>query len=355
MFSTLNRYFSRELCLTFLAVSGVLLLVIAGKSFISLLGRVVEGKLPADVVLTLLGLGILNSAILLIPFALLIALMLTLGRLYRDSEIYAIKASGVGTLGLLKNASLLVIPIVLALIYLSLFSGPWAVTQVEKLKLQARANTDIFALVPGRFIESKHGNWVVFVEEFDKNSAQAKNIFIYDKQKNHVAIETAESAEQQKILELGGDSLILKQGQRYEGKPGAGDFTVLNFGQHAIRVPQVNTAIDNNDAEFKSSKILFASNRPEDHAELQWRLSIPIAAILLVLLAFPLSVTSPRQGRFAKLGIVIVIYLIYSNLIILAESWVATGKIPVYPGVYSVHIAMLIFIAFLMLRKQQFS
>lgn len=355
MFSTLNRYFSKELSLTFLAVSGVLLLVIASKSFISLLGRVIDGKLPADVVLTLLSLGILNSAILLIPFALLIALMLTLGRLYRDSEIYAIKASGIGSLGLLKNTSLLVIPIVLLLIYLSLFSGPWAVAQIEKLKLQARAKTDIFILTPGRFIESKHGNWVVYVEDIDKNSGQVKNIFIYDKQKNQIAIETAETAEQESMSELGGESLILKHGQRYEGTPGEGDFTVLDFGQHAIRVPEVNSNVDINDAEFKPSKDLLASNRPEDHAELQWRLSVPIAAVLLVLLAFPLSVTSPRQGRFAKLGIVIVIYLIYSNLIILAESWVAAGKLPVYPGVYSVHIAMLMLILFLMLRKQQFA
>ncbi len=355
MFSTLNRYFSKELSLTFIAVSGVLLLVIASKSFVSLLGRVMDGKLPADVVLTLLGLGILNSAILLIPFALLIALMLTLGRLYRDSEIYAIKASGIGTSGLLKNTSLLVIPIVIALIYLSLFSGPWAATQVEKLKIQARAKADLFVLTPGRFIESKHGNWVVFVEDFDKETSQAKNIFIFDKQKNQVAIETAETAVQENVLDLGGDSLILKQGQRYEGTPGEGGFTVLNFGQHAIRVPDVNSEIDKNDAEFKLSKELFVSDRAEDHAELQWRLSVPIAAILLVLLAFPLSVTSPRQGRFAKLGIVIVIYLIYSNLLILAESWVAAGKLPVYPGVYSVHLVMLIFVVFLMRRQQQFA
>jgi len=355
VFSTLSRYFSRELSLTFLAVSGVLLLVIASKSFIGLLGRVMDGKLPVDIVLTLLGLGILNSAILLIPFALLIALMLTLGRLYRDSEIYAVKASGVGTLGLLKNTSLLVIPIVLILIYLSLFSGPWAITQIEKLKLQARAKTDIFVLTPGRFIESRQGDWVVFVEDVDKKSGQAKNIFIFDKQKNQVSIETAEIAEQESVSELGGESLILKQGQRYEGTPGAGDFTVLNFGQHAIRVPELNMSIDVNDAEFKLSKELLASDRPEDQAELQWRLSVPIAAVLLVLLAFPLSITSPRQGRFAKLGIVIVIYLVYSNLVILAESWVAAGKLPVYPGVYSVHIAMLIFVAYLMSRKQQFA
>ena len=87
MFSTLNRYFSKELAQTFAGVSIVLLVVIVGQSFVSLLAKVMKGKLPADVVISMLGLGILKSAILLIPFALLLTIMLTLGRYYRDSEI----------------------------------------------------------------------------------------------------------------------------------------------------------------------------------------------------------------------------------------------------------------------------
>jgi len=89
-----------------------------------------------------------------------------------------------------------------------------------------------------------------------------------------------------------------------------------------------------------------------DIAEFQWRISVPIAAILLALLAFPLSVTNPRQGRFAGLAIAIVIYLIYSNLLILAETWVADGKLPVLPGMFAVHVAMLVLVVVLSLRQR---
>ena len=109
MFSILNRYFSRELALTFVAVSAVLLAVVVSKSFVSLLTRVMEGKMSADAVLSLLGLGILEAAILLAPFALFISVMLVLGRLYRDSEIYAIQANGIGLLRLFRYAVLFVI------------------------------------------------------------------------------------------------------------------------------------------------------------------------------------------------------------------------------------------------------
>ena len=353
MNSTLNRYISRELALTFAAVSIVLLIVIVSKSFISLLTKVMDGKLSADVVIPILGLGMLNSAILLVPFALLVTVMLTVGRLYRDSEIYAIKASGISTLGLAKNASLLIFPVIVALLILTLFSAPWASQQIETIKVKVRNQTDIFGLTPGRFVESKRGEWVVFIEDSNKELGTASNIFIYDRREGEIAIETAQIAQQETLAELGGLSLILKQGQRYVGIPGEGGFKILTFNQHAIRIPGFDSSFDVKDPEFKETKDLIRSALSADHAELQWRLSIPIAAALLVLLAFPLSVTNPRQGRFAKLGLAIVIYLIYSNLLILAETWVANGKLPVIPGLFIVHILLAAVIGFLVYKQRQ--
>ena len=352
MFSTLNRYFSKELAQTFAGVSIVLLLVIVGQSFVSLLAKVMKGKLPADVVISMLGLGILKSAILLIPFALLLTIMLSLGRLYRDSEIYAIKASGIGSLSLLRYASLLFIPLIIFLLYLSVLSAPWAEQQIEIIKQKAGGFTDIYSLTPGQFIESNQGNWVVFVEQSDRESGEVKNVFIYDRRDGNVAIETAQHAEQKNLAELGGESLILKKGQRYEGTPGEGGFTLLSFNQHAVRIPEFDLNMDNKNPEFKSTSELLKSSRLPDIAEFQWRISVPIAAVLLALLAFPLSVTSPRQGRFAGLAIAIVIYLIYSNLLIVSEAWVADGKLPVIPGMFVVHAAMLVLVIVLSTRRQ---
>ena len=352
MFSTLNRYFSKELAQTFLGVSVVLLIVIIGKSFISLLSKVMIGKLPSDVVIPLLGLGILKSAILLVPFALLITIMLALGRYYRDSEIYAIKASGIGTFSLLRYASLVIIPIILLLIYLSIFSAPWASQQIEQIKLRAKGLTDIHGITPGQFIESNQGNWVVFVEEADKETGKVKNVFISDRREGKVAIETAQFAEQKNLEELGGESLILNKGQRYQGVPGEGGFTLLKFDQHAVRIPEFDLNVDEKDPEFRLTSQLINSDSTDDQAELQWRLSIPIAAVLLALLAFPLSVSSPRQGRFAKLGIAIAIYLIYANLLILSEAWIVNGKLPSMPGMFVVHFGLLLLITMLFLKQR---
>ena len=352
MFSTLNRYFSKELAQTFAGVSIILIVVIVGQSFVSLLAKVMKGKIPSDVVMSMLGLGVLKSAILLIPFALLLTIMLTLGRYYLDSEIYAIKASGIGSSALLRYAGLLFIPLIAFLFYLSVYSAPWVEQQIETIKQKAGGLTDIYSFTPGQFIESNQGNWVVFVERSDRESGDVKNVFIYDRRDGNVAIETAQHAEQKNLEELGGESLILKKGQRYEGTPGEGGFAILEFDQHAVRIPEFDINVDNQNPEFKSTAALLKSDSLVDTAEFQWRISVPIAAILLALLAFPLSVTNPRQGRFAGLAVAIVIYLVYSNLLILAESWVADGKLSVLPGMFAVHAAMLVLVIMLTMRRR---
>lgn len=352
MFSTLNRYFSREFALTFIAVSVFLLVVIISKSFIGLLAKVMDGKLSADVVMLMLGLGVLQSAILLAPFALLVTAMLVLGRLYRDSEIYAIKASGVGVLGLMRYVGLLALPFIAALFYMSMFSASWMSWQVETIKIKAKGQASIHSLTPGQFVESKQGNWVIFIEDADRDAGTVENIFVYSHSAGKVAIETAQVARQENLPELGGESLILNRGQRYEGIPGDGGFTLLSFNRHAIRIPEFDFSLARNDPEFMETFDLIKSHRPADHAEFQWRLSIPISAVLLVLLAFPLSVSSPRQGRFARLGLAIVIYLVYSNLLILAKSWVAEGGLPIVPGLFVVHVPLAVFVAFLIYRRR---
>ena len=352
MISTLNRYFSRELALTFIAVSAVLLVVIVSKSFVSLLARVMEGKLPPDAVLSILGLGILESSVLLAPFALFVTVILVLGRFYRDSEIYAVQASGIGLLRLFRHAAWFVVPVVAALCYASLFSMPELAQQMEQVKLEAKERASVLGLLPGQFVEARQGDWVVFVEDTDRKSGSAKNIFIYDEREDKVAIETARIVRQANVPELGGKSLILNQGQRYEGLPGEGGFTVMSFEQHAVRIPELDIAPDRLDSEFMTFMDLIRAGRPVDHAELQWRLSIPVAAILLALLAFPLSVVRPRQGRFAKLGLAIVIYLVYSNLLILAEIWVADSKLSVVPGMFVIHAALAaVILAFLLKQR----
>ena len=100
---------------------------------------------------------------------------------------------------------------------------------------------------------------------------------------------------------------------------------------------------------------LLQEDGPEEKAEVQWRLSIPLAAFLLSMLAVPLSYTSPREGRFGKIVIAILIYIPYANLLVLARKWIASGIIPSWVGLWPVHFAVFLIIVFLLIRRHGWS
>ena len=69
---------------------------------------------------------------------------------------------------------------------------------------------------------------------------------------------------------------------------------------------------------------------------------MPVSAIILALLAIPLSYVNPRAGRSGSMLIAILVYAIYSNMISVSQAWVAQGKLSFGIGVWAVHALMLI-------------
>ncbi len=337
--------------LTLAGVGSVLLLVIVGRLFVSLLGKITEGKLAADTLLPLLALGALKTVILLLPFGLLLAIMLSLGRLYRDSEMYALKSCGAGFVRIYRPVLMLTVPLALLLLLLVMFVSPWSVGLAEQIELNARQSLNISGLSPGQFVELQDGKLVILVQGADTRSGVLRNVFVYSKDKDIITLETAEQATQTIDTESGVRRIILRDGYRYEGAPGSGEYKLLSFKSHALRIPDIDLARPDNDPELLSMSALFNSNRPADKAELQWRLSVPLSALLLALLALPLSATTPRQGKYSRLVLAIFIYMIYANLLIASVKWIERGELSAIPGLWWVHILLFLLACALTVRQ----
>ena len=133
--------------------------------------------------------------------------------------------------------------------------------------------------------------------------------------------------------------------------PGAESYQRTRFARHGIRLP----ATEQTSRELENSAMtlteLINSNDLQSIAELQWRFSIPLAALLLALLAIPLSYTSPRQGRYSKIALAILIYVPYANLLVLSRKWVAAGTIPPAIGLLWVHLLVVVLIVFLTIKR----
>jgi lipopolysaccharide export system permease protein len=336
----LDRYLFKETLLTFIAVISVLMLIIISQLFVRLLNKVIEGVISADTILPLLGLVVIKTLVQLLPAALLIAVMLTMGRLYQDSEIAAFRACGVSFLQICRPLVLLATPMVIGLLGLVLYILPLTVRVADEMQIQAKHNTNISGVLTGQFIDSGRDGWVVFVESSDSARERLNKIFIHGVENGRTIIETADHARHIIDPQTGRRLIKLQQGYRFEHAPVNGEYQLVSFKSHTLQIPELKHTGYINGRDTRPTSELFASDKPADKAELQRRISIPISAFILALMALPLSYTTPRRGRFAKLALGIIVYIFYANLVNVSIGLMENRTLPVWLGVWWAHLLM---------------
>ena len=342
MIRTLSRHVLTEAAQTWLSVTGVLLFILLSNQFARVLGDAAKDKIPKDAVFSVIGLTALQYLTILVPFAIFLAIMLSQARLYRDSEMPAMMACGVSPASLYRPLSWLVLPLALVVGYLALIVGPMATLEVERIGAAAKRNVDLASLEPGRFIETGSGGAVIYAERVDDDGALTR-VFVQRRYPDGtVEIVTARRGSQRLSDDESTRYIVLEDGQRYEGVPGSNEFRFIEFAQHGIpyRLPGIESPEP--DTESQATAVLAAERSPEALAELQWRASIPLSVLVLTFLAVPLARSQPRQGRYGKLALGILVYVIYFNLLAAAKVWVEQGRLSPWIGLWWVHALVVV-------------
>lgn len=349
--SILDRYMLRETALNWFAVTLVLLLILVGNRFARFVGVAAAGAVPVHTLLTLIGLSSLQNLVYLIPASQLLAIMLALGRMYRDNEMTAVGACGVGVVRFYKP--FLVLAVVLAAItaLLSLWLGPLSMRRVDALEHAAKHGLDLSVLTPGHFQPLPHGRGVFYASARGQDKGTLKNVFIQLNGKRGNNIIVASQALVRRKPD-GQRQFVLLDGRRYEGRAGQADFRIMKFSEYGINLPRQKRGFNPNDRELESTARLMGSSKQADQAQLQWRFSPPLMVLLVTLLAVPLAYIRPRQGRYAKLVLGVLIYVAYANLLGVSQSWVAHGKLPPPIGLWWVHLLLAGLGLFLLARRE---
>ena len=347
----LDRYIFREIATTWVAVTGVLLLILLTNQFARVLGDVAKGKLPKDAAMSVIGLSAMQYLTVLVPVGLFLAIMMALGRLYRDSEMAAMTACRVGPMGVYRPLLLLAMPLAALVAWLAIVVGPQALSAVERIGAEARRAADLASIEPGRFTDIGSGAAVVYGESVTPEGVM-HNVFL---QRNvpdgGVQVVVAERGEQLKGDDPDARMLVLNDGRRYEGVPGTARFRVLEFGEHGIpyRLPSVEPA-EPQPRAMRTVELLTAGD-PESVAELQWRLSVPLSTLLLSFLAVPLARSQPREGRYGRIAVGLLIFIVYFNLLSAAKAWTEAGRLAPALGLCWVQAGLLL-LALLLLATQ---
>lgn len=348
----LDRYLIKEMLLTCLAVLVVLLVIMIGNVLGRSLSSVTDGVIQADMLLILVGVKSVNLLVTLIPLGLYLGILLAHGRFYRDNEMSVMHACGVGWGDLLRPTAVIGLIGVLMISMLTVFASPWAARYEQTLKQKIRDQSALSLVTPGKFVESSDGNSVFFAHQSNPERTQFNDVFMYRQKGNKLpAVDSARIASYQVDPDTGDEFLIFTDGQTSVGRPGDGQYTITEFKSQGILRPRQDSEEPRLILKGKTLAELWAASDVENQAELQWRISIPLAALLLALLAVPLSYTSPREGRFGKIAVAILIYIPYANLLVLMRKWIAAGTVPPWVGLWPVHIAVGILILWLLARR----
>lgn len=345
-----SRSLIREFGQVALTVGAVLLAITFTTQIIRLLGKAAGGSLPADAVMVMLGFGALNYLPVVISLTLFIAILLTLSRCYRDSEMVVWFANGKSLVDFVRPVLLFALPLVVTVAALSLFLSPWALKQSAEFANRLDARSDVSRISSGVFRESKNADRVFFVESVDLETNKIQNVFVQSMQHQKMGVVVAEKGFQE-IHDNGDKFIVLQNGRRYEGTPGQADYRIVDFERYSMRIENKAKPTGTPSAKTMSPQAIFKEPTPERFAELHWRIGLPVSVLILSLLAIPLSYVNPRAGRSANLILAILIYMTYSNLMSIAQAWVAQGKLSPAIGLWPVHALMALILALMFYRR----
>ncbi|MGF1682073.1 LPS export ABC transporter permease LptF [Photobacterium minamisatsumaniensis] len=338
------RYLTRETLKSQFAVLFVLFLVFISQKFIRILADATEGSIPSDLIVTLLGLYMPSMALLMLPLSLYIGILLTFGRLYAESEITVMNATGIGNKFLIQAALWLAIITGGIAAFNALWLAPWTVAKTEQLMEQVKADSGLELLVKGQFRESPDGKAVVFVNDITDGGSRLDKVFVAQLEARDTLRPSVLVSDRGYVSELndGRQVLDLKEGTRYEGIPTRLDYSITDFDDYQALIGQ--RAVREAKRDWDALPTFELMQRPElaAKAEFQWRMSLVIAIPLLTMVVVPLSAVNPRQGRFAKLVPAVLLYLTYFLAISAAKSAVEDGSLSSGVGLWAINVVMLI-------------
>ena len=344
--TVLDKMIVQDLLKTLLSVLTVIVVIIVSRKFIRILDDAIAGQVSNEILLTILGLKTIIASVDFLPVALFMAVLMVLGRMYRDQEMSAVSSAGGGTGTIYRAVFLLVFPLSVLALGLSLYVSPWAEVRIDKLMQQDEESSDLRGIAAGKFSEYSQGDLVFYVEKISEDKKMHK-VFVQNRQLGNVGIINAEAARLKDLPD--GRYIIFENGERVQGQPGSLNYVIEQFVEYAVRIETKLSVAKFNRQALTVDK-LWVSGEPILMAELQRRFSIPLGALLLSFIAVPLAQISPRGGVYGNMLVGFLIYFSYGNLIRVSQSWVMNETIPGWLGSSGVNVLLLLIGSFLLAR-----
>jgi lipopolysaccharide export system permease protein len=333
-----HRALRRELVSSAGATFTVLFSILLTWTLITILGKAAGGKVASSDVIALIAFAALNYLPIVLIFTSFISVLMVVTRTYKDSEMVVWFASGLSLTRFVRPVLMFGLPIVLLTGVLSFYVTPWARGKSTEYVERFAKREDLQKVSPGQFKESSSANRIFFVEGVSGSSAVVRNVFVNQVDAKGTSVIVASEGVVD-VAPSGDRYLVLKNGRRYQGKPGDADFQSMEFERYSMRVTQQSSEVgDSKDSNAMSTPQLIADGTTYAKAELMWRISLPITCLLLILVAIPLGFVNPRAGSSVNLIIAVLVFFTYNNLTKVFEGSIKQGKLAFGMGWWPLHL-----------------
>ncbi|HVO06395.1 MAG TPA: LPS export ABC transporter permease LptF [Burkholderiaceae bacterium] len=326
----------KELARGFGATLVVILTIVITMMLIRVLGQAASGSVaPADVVL-LMGYTVLSHLPTILALSLFISIVVTLGRMYRDSEMAIWFSSGVALTRFIAPVLRVSWPVQLVVAILVLVVWPWGNRSTNELRERYEQRSDLSRVTPGVFQTSRDGRSVFFIDKRSDEAMNARGVFVLSNGQRDESLTSARSAH---LESIGNDRfLVLDSGQRNQLDRNSGERTLASFARYHVLVGerQVQSASTRAPKTIPTIDLLLDPSA-RNQGELVWRLGLLFGAVNLVLLAIGLAAINPRRATNWNLLFSLLGFVVYYNLINLSQAWVSGGRMALGPALAVVH------------------
>ncbi|HMM46463.1 MAG TPA: LPS export ABC transporter permease LptF [Thiobacillaceae bacterium] len=335
-----RRTLTREMGLTAGAVLTVLIAIALVILFIRLLGDVARGELANEAVFAFLGFSLLYFLPVLLTIALFAGVLLPLSRMWRESEMVIWLNAGVSLAQWMRPVLSFALPLSLLILLLTIVINPWMQNKKSEYRQDLRSRAETSVIAAGMFAESGSGERVYYVESLNPLTGTVRNVFMQSRIDGQLGLVIAREGSHTQQPD-GSRYLVFKDGRRYEGTPGQLDYRIVHFERYWMRLDPAPTGEKETGIRQQRLGALISDGSPQARAELLWRFGVPLSALILAVMAIPLSFVNTRAKRSYGLGIALLLYFVYNNLLSLSQAWVAQGKLNPWIGMVAAHLVML--------------
>jgi lipopolysaccharide export system permease protein len=324
--------------MTMLAVAGIVLVISMGWRFSGYLNEAASGRLTKDVLFLIMMYRLPGFLELILPISFFLSIMLTYGRLYVDSEMVVLEATGMSPLKLINITLVFSLVITIATAVIALWLKPAGEAKFEALFIEQRNLSEFDTLAPGRFQSQRTGERVTYTETIE-DDGQLQGVFIAEQLggvENQRLVVNAESGST-RVDPAGNRFLVLKNGTRYQGNPGDADYRVIEYEEYGQFIEKQSGAFAARRRTAIATQELLQEQTPRNLSELHWRISVVLLVPIVAVLAVPLSRVNPRQGRFSRLMPGMILCFLYVVSLSAARSALEDGRIPMALGLWWIH------------------